>query len=689
MNFHARMLLLVCILMLPTRVRAQESPFVDDEIHTLLVNELSGDMAFDHLRWLVHYHRVGGSEDFHEAAEYVAAKAREYGLSDVQIVTQKSTGTSWTGISGEAWITEPVSVKLGSYAEIAVALATNSRDADIEAQLVAVGMGTKPSDYEGKDVSGKIVLASGSLSQVMRQAVWVRGAVGILSYHSSRSNPIDFPDQVAYSRIPHESSSGEPGTFAFMISLRKGRMLEKMIKKDSVVVRVTIDSEFRDPPMMEYVMAEIPGATIHDQDVVLTAHLQEEKTSANDDGSGCANILEIGRTIVRLIDEGKIPRPLRDIRFWWTTEISSEYRYFRDHPDERREMLANINQDMVGAKQSIGSRAQLASRTPYSLPCYLSDVFENIVDYVKAGNTSDLPVRQAGGTSPHPKPIYSHLGSREGYNARVVKYFDNTDHLVFNEAIIGIPGVDLTNWPDYYIHSSADDLWQVDQTQLKRNAFIVAATALYVASATDASIPTISAEVYSMALKRVAEDLNTALQHIANPSASAEEAYHESVNLIEQSFIRERGALRSIRVFSKQRRSAILSQLEKDLLSKRRDYVKEIENFYKAVTGRRSAPRLKLSTKERELREKIPENVGTVDEYFENRKKVGRVGGLHPVMRYEVYNFVDGKRSYLDIFNAVHAEAMSAGAYYYGTVNLGTVEHLLDMAVEKNVLRLK
>ena len=32
----------------------------------------------------------------------------------------------------------------------------------------------------------------------------------------------------------------------------------------------------------------IRGTEIHDQQIVLTAHIQEEMTSANDDGSGCA-----------------------------------------------------------------------------------------------------------------------------------------------------------------------------------------------------------------------------------------------------------------------------------------------------------------------------------------------------------------------------------------------------------------
>ena len=115
------------------------------------------------------------------------------------------------------------------------------------------------------------------------------------------------------------------------------------------------------------VEATIPGASIGDQDIVYTAHLQEEKFSANDDSSGCASQLELARAIARLIREERIPRPARTLRFWWTTEISSEYQYFRDHPEAPRRMLCNINQDMVGANQAQDvMRVQMITRTPAS-----------------------------------------------------------------------------------------------------------------------------------------------------------------------------------------------------------------------------------------------------------------------------------------------------------------------------------
>jgi hypothetical protein len=58
-------------------------------------------------------------------------------------------------------------------------------------------------------------------------------------------------------------------------------------------------------------------------------------------------------------------------------------------------------------------------------------------------------------------------------------------------------------------------------------------------------------------------------------------------------------------------------------------------------------------------------------------------------MAYEVWNFVDGKRSYLDIFRAVRAEAQFAGEWYYGTVTAKAVADLLDRGVKEGILKLK
>ena len=217
---------------------------------------------------------------------------------------------------------------------------------------------------------------------------------------------------------------------------------------------------------------------MRDQQIVLTAHIQEEMTSANDDGSGCGNLLEIGRALTRLIAEGKLPRPRRDIRFWWVNEFASQEQFFRENPGEPARMLLNVNQDMVGARQSMGGRVQYASRLPWSLPHALEDVMESVLTMVRDGNTSLLTTRGTAHPQPFTREITAVKGSREPYHARMVPYYGNTDHHAFTPAHIGVPATSLTNWPDEFIHSTGDDLEQVDATQLERNAVVVAAVTL-------------------------------------------------------------------------------------------------------------------------------------------------------------------------------------------------------------------
>ncbi|MBI3004702.1 MAG: M28 family peptidase [Ignavibacteriales bacterium] len=670
---------------------SQTSPFIDPKVEKFLVNELSGDLAMDNMRWLAHYHRTSGSREYHESALFIEKKAKEYGLEDVKIVQHKATNLGWSPVMGEMWVVEPTEIKMGSYAEYAVSLATNSRTTHVRAELVDVGAGVADTDYVNKDVKGKIVLTSSGPGSVMNQAVWKRGALGVVSYFYHTfpriSNMVERPDQVAWSGIPQKNSEGKEGTFGFMVSPRKGKLLQDLLKKGPVVVKVDIEANFSETAWEEYVEGWIKGSSIRDQQIFLTAHLQEEKPSYNDDGSGCISLLDIARTLVRGIKEGRLVKPKRDIRFFWADEISSEYQYFQDHPEDRKKVLVNINQDMVIAKQSMGSRIQHITRTPHSLPSFLSDVVENIANYVILGNTQFLAAAQAGSDQPYSKAILSHLGTRERFGAMVVPYFNSTDHLVFNEGTIGIPGVTLTNMPDDFIHSTDDDFQQADPTQLKRNSFIVAASAWYLANAEDRDIPVIAGEVYHTGFKRIHQDALSAHYHVLkHKEGDTDAAYKQARNLIEQAFDREKRGLESCRPFAQQRKAQLqLENLKKNLSSYLESTRERLDEFFAATTGK-PLPNLAMTEKERELSKKIPVNNPNIVEYFAKRS---RIQGMHGEMQYEVLNFVNGKNSYLDIFKAVQAEAMSAGEFYYGFVKIEDVEKLLDKNVETKAISLK
>jgi hypothetical protein len=427
----------------------------------------------------------------------------------------------------------------------------------------------------------------------------------------------------------------------------------------------------------------IRGTKYKDQQIIVTAHLQEEQGSANDDGSGSGNILELGRVFNKLIKEGRIPPPLRDIRFWWSDEIYSEYQYIRSHPGSEKQMLANLHQDMTGAKQSMGSRVQNLIFAPHSRTSYLDALFESVGNFVIQTNNSYITAGRGGGyPRPFSQPIIATRGTREAFNARFVPFFASSDHMVFVDGAIGVPAVGLVNWDDYYIHSSDDDLFQIDQTQLQRNNFIIAAMALYLAYAEAKDIPVLASETYAQGGRRLANDMQVALQILTQG-----DNWNDAHLMIEQGSLRERRAMNSMRVIAGGEAAAnktidtflsLVDGREKQLLT-------ELTAYYQNRYGK--APASSMTPAQTAAAKKVPVNVPSLEEYFSKRRNIPT--GLHSHMSMATMSFVDGKRSYFDIYKSVKAEAQAAGKFYYGTVTFDDVVKVLDGNVASGALTLK
>src|SRR5262245_17523081 len=560
---------------------AQTSPFVDPKVEQALVNEISGDLAFGTIRVTTQWHKPPGSEGFFAVAREIEKRAKAAGLQDVRWIDQVAENPNWTCRSAEAWLVDGATdTKIASYADTPTSVADNSRPADVTAELVDVGSGEAASDYTGQDVRGKIVLAYGNVDLVTEQAVWKRGAAGILSWGSSRLNALaDSADQVGWLQLPYKDGpKGEKATFAMVISAREGKSLSDRMRGEGsrrwgagesgaptpLRLRVRIDSVILPEKKTAMVEARIPGSDPTLPEVVLTAHLQEN-ISANDDQSGVANVLEIGRALTTLISDGTLPRACRGIRLWSADGTYSEYRYFADHPGEEKKFLVNLSQDMVGAKQSAGHRTQYMARTPWSQASSLSDVQQSILEAVVQGNNAYLAAW--GAQTPVPgeafsKPIFARLGTREPFRAEAVPYFDSTDHLVFNDPWVRVPGTSLTNWPDEYIHSSSDDLWQVDPTQLKRNAYVVAATAWWIANAEAKDVAFLSAFVAARGTERMARDLATAQTWIREGRGTEEERRRAAADLLAVSQAVEEAAVASAQALGPAPESAVTQAVE-------------------------------------------------------------------------------------------------------------------------------
>ncbi|MCI0356195.1 MAG: M28 family peptidase [Acidobacteria bacterium] len=705
-----RLGILVCSLMACCAAAAQTSPFLPEDLYQKLDNEVSGDRAYDHLRNLTQYHSPHGAErDFKLEAQWVAQKAREAGLEDVVFHELPYDGVGWSPLAGEAWLLEPgpdgkmTEVKLGNFAEVATTIADYSRSSNVEADLVDVGLGTKDEDYAGKDVKEKIVLASGKPKDVETEAVWKRGALGILSYYSSRATPSDYPDQVAWSSIHDKAGTeGKEPAFAFMVSWRTGTLLRQKLsgrwqehflaEEDSAKpqppprlrVRLRIESEIVPNPTHGLVEGWIRGASLPGQQVVLTAHLQEERFSANDDRSGCANLLEIGRALMQLIREGKLERPARDLRFWWVNEFDSQWSWFSLHPEDRKNIFVDINQDMVGAHHTRGglTRVQHVTRTPWSRPTFFNDVVESVIMALAEGNNSYLAAQQAEHAAPgwsYTRPLVSRLGSRDRYAVEVVPYFANTDHHPFNDMAIGAAhgGVTFTNWPDEYIHSSDDDLWRIDRTTLKRNAVAVSALALFMASAGPQDVFRVAPLMVPGSVSRIFSDHRA----VSRLELAGKTNLCDLQNAAAASLERELAAIHSLKTLA-----AGDARAGEGVEAARKVVASAAAGLQPTTCEPVSG---KLAEEMRALKAKIPVRIESVADYVKKKEDVKAVPKFHPLMRFEALNFADGKRSMWDIYRTVRAEAQAAGEWYYGDVTTEMVQQYFEKAATAGIVTVK
>ncbi len=347
---------LLAIAAVPAQEREDRALLPWDQMQSI-INEASGDRAMHHVLELVPYPRVRPLSEYtgnFRESEVMARFAREYGYSDVRIESFPTANRLWQPTVGELWMVEPQLKKIYDIHDVAVSLAANSAPGDVTAELVDVGTASDAS-LDGKDLKGKIVLASSGVAPLPRALQ--RGAVGILGMAVLR--PDDYPDQIISSSVaPPEGSSA----FGWAISPRVNRELSALLASGKkVVLRSVVKAEYF-PGELEVVHATIPGDGSSDQEVFVSGHLYEGyiKQGANDDNSGCALTLEMGRTYLQLIKDGKLPKPKRTIRFLWVPEISGTNAWLNKYPDIAKRAIADLNFDMEGleaerVKQHVGA----------------------------------------------------------------------------------------------------------------------------------------------------------------------------------------------------------------------------------------------------------------------------------------------------------------------------------------------
>jgi aminopeptidase YwaD len=676
---------------------AQKPPLLPEKDVAALANELSGETAKRNLEGIARFHRQRGSRGFHEAAELVAERLRAYGLSDVAILQFPADGKIFYGAqrSRPAWdaevgqLTEGADLAschgwretvdkahaegkvgvlivclhvLANFEAEPIVLAEDSESANVEAELVDVGEGTKESDYAGKDVKGKIVLVSAQPGAVQDLAVGKFAAAGIVSYAQNQKTAWWGEDENLI-RWGHLETFSANKTFAFMVSLKTARGLQERLAKGETI-RLHADVRAgQHPGNYEVVTATIPGGDpkLKEEEIAFSCHLDHQRPGANDNASGCATILEVARTLQKLIAAGELARPARTIRFIFPAEIEGTMALLNAKPEFAKRIKAVVHMDMVGGGPETKAVFHV-TRGPMSLPSFVHDVAWAFAEFV---NEESYKFAATGKAE---YPFVAPEGGKEPLRAEYSAFTMGSDHDVYQDSSFGIPAIYLNDWPDRYIHTNFDTAANIDPTKLKRAAFIGAASSYFLAGMGDKDLQAVFGLLQMRTLRTAAEIRRKSAQ-IETPceAGEIERFERDQVRPLVESVTRLAPDVQGIRWPAISRIGANIADNGQGMCLRTMLLMGDL--------GKRW---------ERKMQPKGPLAVFGYDYFADHAKTAGvatpkvltyeGLWGAGEEYAFEVLNFADGKRNAQEVRDAVSAE--------YGPVPLEMVAEYLK-ALEK------
>jgi aminopeptidase YwaD len=641
-----------------------------DKAMNEIIGETSGENAWHMIM------ETGGYDKDRPASEYESTfyetkfyfdKMKEYNLPGAELVRFPG-GETWDAVKGELWEVAPTRQKLASYLDMAAMLSQGSTSCDVTAELVWVGLGRRE-DFAGKDVKNKIVVTEGFVSSVHQIACMDSGAAGVISMYSQR--PLFDPVQIPFGGIRGDQDNKRSARFGFQITPRDGDVLKRrLLGGEKITVHAVVKTELRKYEIQD-LTCYIPGTDPNAGEVIFSAHIHEGyvKQGGNDDISGCASIMEVARTLNTLIQEGRLARPKRTIRFLWGPEFSGTGPWVKANKELMKKTLCDINMDMVGEWLSKNKSYMCLMRTTYGNPHYVNDVVENYYRFVGEGNQEHLQNR--GNWNPTTHRIVAPTGADEPFTYSIETHYGASDHEVFNDWGVQVPGVMMIAWPDQWYHTSGDHVDKADPTQLKRIAVIGAASAYTIASADDDMAIKIAGEIVGNATRRLGHQTARGLEELnAATKETLVEAYKSARVYIESAARNEKSTLETVTQLAADKKAVgsyvAISKESVDQLAKVE--LGHLEQHMKVVAQKLQAEpaKLQLSDLEKKAKGIVPRPTEKVKangyggyREFLPRPQGGRFQRGEGVRfdRSEMQLLINGKNTLLDIKNMMDAQA--------------------------------
>jgi aminopeptidase-like protein len=650
---------------------------------TLAENPLASKKLIQATVLISHFDRIQASEGWHDSAVMIKEELEKIGYKDVVLEGWPSNGSTyyytyktpigWRAKQADLWMVSPRKEKLCSYEEIPLTLVKHSNSANAEAELVDVGTGVGEESYKGKDVRGKIVLATAYTGTVMREAVLKRGALGVVTWYPPEVRP-GYPNMIRYTAIWPTWEEKEKIGFGFNVSKIQGWQLKRMLDEGKkIVLKADVEAEYYDT-QVEVLSTSLPGSIEPEKEVMIIGHLCHPLPSANDNASGSGGMLEMARALKRMIDEDLIEAPKRTIRFLWVPEFAGTVPYIKAYLERTRNTLAVINCDMIGEDLHLTGGTFNITCTPDSLPSYLNDVVVNFTLLADGLN------------------LRSVNGSNHPFAYRIRPFGGGSDHYIFNDGALSVPSV-MFGHGDTFHHTSLDTPDKVDPSELRRVCLTALGSTYYMANAAEKEAKDMALLITRNGISRMSQDYydSLSLMHKAEDAKRLHSAYEQVLNVVGHSLQREIQAVRSTRIFVKEEKTwKEIQEYTKNLSELGNNFKTEAQKFYSDLCmalGIKPKP-ITLTAEELRLQRIVPLRSKDFvcplqSEYVEEKLGQGVLGQikLRGNAAYEAVNFADGKRSLYDIARAVSAE--------FGPVDAKDVEIFFKILEKAGLFRLK
>jgi aminopeptidase YwaD len=492
----------------------------------LLEKTFNEQQAYNTVWFVEQRWRLAGNSGFNESIHHVEKILQQAGYVKetngettatltYRIEKRPMKGVTWEPVDASLYIVgekEPV-LQFKTNRNMIAMYSASTPAGGVTAELMYVNKGSAK-ELEGKDLTGKIVMAEGGIGGVYGSAI-KGGALGAMAYSMpSYTQPTKYTHSIQFQGIGYTDSLHQK--WGILLSYAAKERLKAALARGPVRVKVIVNTKIYTSEELTLV-ANVRGKTKPDERFVFSAHVQEP--GANDNASGVGTLAEMARTTALLVQKKKVV-PLRSLTFLWGDEIVSTRRYIVDDSVRAKGIKWGLSLDMVGEDiQKTGG----------------TFLIEKMPDPSAIWTRGNEKHSEWGGGALNESEMFPHYfndlllnrclfeAAKTGWVVRTNPFEGGSDHTPFLNA--KIPGLLMWHFTDVFYHTDADRLDMVSPAEMKHVAKSALATAFLLTTADDKTAESLINDITRNALQRLQTEYELSKKAVQSGTDKAKEQH--------------------------------------------------------------------------------------------------------------------------------------------------------------------